>query len=178
MRTQEDMRFVTLLRHAHVLPFAPLPHARRDADLTDKDTLYAVFQPVDHISRTSLSDISVAHADRAKHRAAAAMEAACMPGDQDVPGHPEQPPPQAGQAGPSLARQGSVMSRQGSVADDGGADAQLAKRPRVGEDASAGPPAPEAGVPAAAQAPPAQPGGAPPGGSGGHFVPFMVRDSW
>ena len=140
--TAEDKRFITLLRHAHVLPFAPLPSTSTDADPAGRDTMYAVLQPVDHISAVVLEDIALAHADRAARRAPAAQHTA-----SENPG---------GNTG--LQRQGSGVRADQPAgaappADDGAqaaAEGQPAKRQRTQEDDAAAPatqdprPAPQA----------------------------------
>lgn len=132
---------MTLLRHAHVLPFAPLPHTRADADPTARDTMYALLQPVDHISTNVLADISIAHGERAAHRHSVAQHAAGGaagdPGQQlqaalaaaDKPPPPPQP--------------------QADAAGDGSAGGQPMKRQRTVEELPAAPQPQEGGVPAA-----------------------------
>eukprot|EP00892_Ulva_mutabilis_P004063 jgi/Ulvmu1/2028/UM120_0024.1 len=118
--TPEDKRFVTLLRHSHVMPFAPLPATATGDDPTAPDTLYAVLQPIDHISTTVLADLSVAHAARAGHHEA---------------------PPQAAVNGDAAPKRAGSPGGSRLPARDGGegaaADAQPAKRQRMQEDSAA-----------------------------------------
>lgn len=165
-RSQEDMRFVTLLRHAHVLPFAPLPHSKADADSTAGDTMYAVLQPIDHISRSVLEDISLAHADRAAHRASAAAQ---------PPAGVVRDPGQQLQAALAAAdkQQAAPKPPQNGAAGDAGVDGQPAKRPRVADNGSEASAPPQEAAAPAAQAAAAQPaGGAPVRGN--QYTAFTV----
>lgn len=60
--------FITLVRHAHTLPYAPLPCAVKDLPNTRDDnyaaTMFAVFQPIDDIQPSVLNDLEQAHRDR------------------------------------------------------------------------------------------------------------------
>lgn len=138
---------MTLLRHAHVLPFAPLPNTRADADPTAPDTMYAVLQPVDHISCSVLADISLAHADRAAHRQEVAQRAA-----SGAAGHPGQ------QLQAALAAADKPPPPpQSKAATEGSAGGQPMKRQRTAEEPPAAPQPQEGALPAAQPAAAAAP---------------------
>ena len=57
--SNNDQKFITLMRQTHTLPYAPLPCTvlKNEKDLSHPGTVLAVFQPIDHISTRTLDDL-------------------------------------------------------------------------------------------------------------------------
>ena len=63
---ERDMKFISLLRQSSTLPFAPMPKtiSTEKSWRTSPGTVYAVFQPIEHISKHVLLDLEQSHRDR------------------------------------------------------------------------------------------------------------------
>lgn len=61
--SEQDERFVALLRQSHVMPFVPLRRSE-----SDEAAAYAVLQPIDGIAPSTLAHFPAAHKWRASHQ--------------------------------------------------------------------------------------------------------------